>query len=181
MRLPALPVSLSVPRAGLQFHIRAEGNHIRVMEIVPNQIVTKAATDEASISRAEAVADPGRDLLKLAVIERHTGSGRTGLGFVRGFELQLGALASTVAHDAHNIIVVGCSDDAMRAAVELILEMRGGLVAGAGREAVELPVPVAGLMSDQPIKTGAGQFRALLQMARRLGSRLGDPLLTCRV
>jgi len=178
LRLPALPVSLSVPRAGLQFYVPAEGHHIRVIEIIPNQIMTKAATDDASIAHAEAVADPGRDLLKLAVIERHTGSGRTGLGFVRGFGLQLGALASTVAHDAHNIIVVGCSDDAMRAAVELILEMRGGLVAVAGREAVKLPLPIAGLMSDQPIKTVAEQFRALLQMARRMGSRLEDPFMT---
>src|SRR3989442_13975449 len=71
LRLSALPVSLSVPRARLQFHIPAEGHHIRVIEIVPNQIVTKAATDDATMSHAEAVADPGRDLLKLAVIERH--------------------------------------------------------------------------------------------------------------
>ena len=178
LRLATLPVSLSVPRTSLQFRIPAQGNHIRVIEIIPNQIVTRAATDDATIAHAEAVADPGRDLLKLAVIERHTGSGRTGLGFVRGFGLQLGALASTVAHDAHNIIVVGCSDDAMRAAVELILEMRGGLVAVAGREVIKLPLPIAGLMSDQPIETVADHFRTLLRMARRMGSGLDDPFMT---
>lgn len=178
VRLPALPVSLSVPRTGLQFHIPAHGPHVRVIEIIPNQIVTQAGTDDATVQHAEAVADPSRDLLKLAVIERHTGSGRTGLGFVRGFGLRLGALASTVAHDAHNIIVVGASDDAMRAAVELILEMRGGLVAVAGREAVKLPLPIAGLMSDQPITAVADQFRMLLGMARRMGSRLDDPFMT---
>jgi len=171
-------VSLSVPRTSLQFRIPAQGNRMHVIQIIPNQIVTRAATDDATIAHAEAVADPGRDLLKLAVIERHTGSGRTGLGFVRGFGLQLGALASTVAHDAHNIIVVGCSDDAMRAAVELILEMHGGLVAVAGREVIKLPLPIAGLMSDQPIETVADHSRTLLRMARRMGSRLDDPFMT---
>lgn len=178
LRLPVLPVSLSVPRSSLQFHITAQGTRIRVIEIVPNQIVTKAAVDEAPVLHGEVVADPRRDLLKLAVIERHTGSGRTGLGVVRGFGLQLGALASTVAHDAHNIIAVGCSDDAMRAAVELILEMRGGLVAVAGREVARLPLPIAGLMSDQPITAVAEQFRVLLRMAQRMGCRLGDPFMT---
>ncbi len=178
LRLPALPVSLSVPRSGVQFRVPADGTHIRVIEIVPNQIVTKATTDTASIAQGEAIADPGRDLLKLAVIERHTGSGRIGLGFVRGFGLKLGALASTVAHDAHNLIVVGCSDDAMRTAVELVLEMRGGLVAVAGREVAKLPLPIAGLMSDQPIAAVADQSRALLHLAKRMGSPLADPFMT---
>ncbi|MDR7559540.1 MAG: adenine deaminase, partial [Armatimonadota bacterium] len=132
-KLPTVPVSLSVPRSSLRFRIPANGRRVRVIQVIPDQIVTEAAETEAQIEHGEAVADPGRDLLKLAVIERHTGSGRVGLGFVRGFGLRLGALASTVAHDAHNIIVVGASDDAMRAAVEILLEMRGGLVAVAGR------------------------------------------------
>jgi len=178
LRQTVLPVSLSVPRASLRFQIPAKGTRARVIEIIPNQIVTRAAEAEVSVAHGEAVADPGRDLLKLAVIERHTGSGRVGLGFVRGFGLRLGALASTVAHDAHNIIVVGCSDDAMRAAVQLLLEMRGGLVAVAGREVATLPLPIAGLMSDQPITTVADQFRALLRMARRMGSPLEDPFMT---
>jgi len=174
----ALPVALNVPRGSLNFHIPAQGSRIRVIEIVPNQIVTKAGVAHASTVHGEAVADPAHDLLKLAVIERHTGSGRVGLGFVRGFGLTLGALASTVAHDAHNVIVAGCSDDAMRAAVDLILEMRGGLVAVAGREVATLPLPIAGLMSDQPIAQVAERFKALLGMARRMGSRLEDPFMT---
>jgi len=177
-KLPTVPVSLSVPRSSLHFRIPANATRVRVIQVIPDQIVTAAAEAEAKIDHGEAVADPGRDLLKLAVIERHTGSGRVGLGFVRGFGLRLGALASTVAHDAHNIIVVGASDDAMRAAVEVLLEMRGGLVAVAGREAARLPLPIAGLMSDQPITTVAGQLRELLALARRMGSRLGDPFMT---
>jgi len=127
-RLPTVPVSLSVPRGSLRFRIPADGARVRVIQVVPDQIVTAAAEAEPLVEHGEAVADLRRDLLKLAVIERHTGSGRVGLGFVQGFGLRLGALASTVAHDAHNIIVVGASDDAMRAAVEVLLEMRGGLV-----------------------------------------------------
>jgi adenine deaminase len=176
--LPALPVSLSVPRSGLHFRIPAAGRRVRVIEIVPDQIVTRAGVDDALLQNHEVVADPSRDLLKLAVIERHTGSGRVGLGLVRGFGLRLGALASTVAHDAHNLIVVGCSDDAMRAAVDLILEMRGGMVAVAGREVARLPLPIAGLMSDQPIGAVADQFRRLLALAARMGSRLTDPFMT---
>jgi adenine deaminase len=177
-QLSALPVSLNVRRTGLHFRIPTAGSRVRVIEIVPNQIVTKALIADAPVAHGEVVADPSRDLLKLVVIERHTGSGRVGLGLVRGFGLTLGALASTVAHDAHNIIVTGCSDDAMRAAVELLLEMRGGLVAVAGREAVTLPLPIAGLMSDQPIAAVAEQLRALLHMAGRMGSRLADPFMT---
>ncbi|MDQ7819246.1 MAG: adenine deaminase [Armatimonadota bacterium] len=175
---PALPVSLSIRRSSLHFRIPAAGRRVRVIEIVPDQIVTGAGVDDAPLDGSEVVADPARDLLKLAVLERHTGSGRVGLGLVRGFGLRLGALASTVAHDAHNLIVVGCSDEAMRAAVEVILEMRGGLVAVAGREVARLPLPLAGLMSDQPIAAVADQFRRLRALASRMGSRLTDPFMT---
>jgi len=177
-RLPALRGSVNVPRATLHFRIPARGRRIRVIDVIPNQIVTAAGEAEATIAAGEAVADPQKDLLKMAVIERHTGSGRVGLGFVRGFGLKLGALASTVAHDAHNIIVVGTSDDAMRAAVELVLEMQGGLVAVAGREEARLPLPIAGLMSDEPVPVVAAQQRALLRIARRMGCPLDDPFMT---
>lgn len=178
LRSPALPVSLNVRRSSLHFRIPADGTRIRVIDIIPNQIKTRASVAEAPIANGEVVADPSRDLLKLAVIERHTGSGRLGMGLVRGFALTLGAFASTVAHDAHNIIVTGCSDEAMRTAVELLLEMRGGLVAVAGRDAVRLPLPIAGLMSDQPIGAVAEQLRTLLAMARRMGCPLADPFMT---
>ncbi len=177
-KLPTVPVSLSVPRSALRFHIPAAGRRVRVIQVVPDQIVTEGAVDEPGWDHGEAVADPRRDLLKLAVIERHTGSGRVGVGFVRGFGLHLGALASTVAHDAHNIIVVGASDDEMRAAVEVILEMRGGLVAVAGREVSSLPLPIAGLMSENAIETVAQRMRGLLDLAHRMGSPLADPFMT---
>ncbi len=177
-RLPALRSSINVPRSTLHFRVPAHGRRVRVIEVIPNQIITGASTAEAAIVNGEAVADVGRDLLKIALIERHTGSGRVGLGFIRGFGLQLGALASSVAHDAHNIVVVGVTDDAMRTAVELILEMQGGMVAVAGREIVTLPLPIAGLMSDEPATAVADRMRALQRTARRMGSALDDPFMT---
>ena len=170
--------SVNVPRTTLHFRVPAQGRRIRIIEVIRDQILTGAAIDEATTVNSEAVADPGRDLLKLALIERHTGSGRIGLGFVRGFGLKMGALASTVAHDAHNIIVVGADDESMRAAIDIILDMQGGLVAVAGREVARLPLPIAGLMSDEPLPMVAQAYRALLQTARRMGSTLDDPFTT---
>ena len=178
IREPLLPVSINVSRSSLHFRLPAQGSRVRVINIIPNQIMTNAGEAEATIVGGEAVADAKKDLLKLAVIERHTGSGRVGLGFVRGFGLKLGALASTVAHDAHNLIVVGADDESMRAAVEVIMEMKGGQVAVAGREVARLPLPIAGLMSDKPITQVAENVRALLQMTRRMGSQLEDPFMT---
>jgi adenine deaminase len=177
-RPPAVRGSVNVPRQTLHFRVPARGRRLRVIEVIPDQILTGAAVADARIVAGEVVADPARDVLKLAVIERHSGSGRVGVGFARGFGLRFGALASSVAHDAHNIVVVGASDDAMRAAVELVLEMQGGLVATAGRETVTLPLPIAGLMSDRPLAEVAAAQRRLLDLARRMGSRLADPFHT---
>ncbi len=176
--LPRLRSSVNVPRHTLHFRIPADGRRVRVIEVIPNQLLTGAGEADAAIQNGEAVADPERDLLKLAVIERHTGSGRIGLGFIRGFGLKFGALASSVAHDAHNIVAVGASDEDMRSAVELVLEMQGGQVAVAGREAARLPLPIAGLMSEEPAAVVADQMRALQRMARRMGSPLEDPFMT---
>jgi adenine deaminase len=180
-RLPALRSSINVSPGTLHFRIAAPAAarvpRVRVIDLIPNQLITGAGVAEAMVQDGEVVADPGRDLLKLAVIERHTGSGRIGLGIVRGFGLRFGALASTVAHDAHNLIVVGASDDPMRAAVEIIVAMQGGLVAVAGREVARLPLPIAGLMSPEPLPVVADGLRELLQVARRMGSTLEDPFM----
>jgi adenine deaminase len=177
-RLPALRGSVNVPRHSLQFKVPAQGRRIRVINVVPDQIFTTASVDDAAVVAGEAVADPGRDLLKLAVIERHTGSGRLATGFIRGFGLRTGALASTVAHDAHNLIVVGATDDAMRAAAEAALEMQGGLVAVGERDTVRLPLPIGGLMSDEPLSVVAEGLRRLQESARSMGSVLTDPFMT---
>lgn len=177
-KLPMLRGSINLLSSSLHFGIPALGRRARVIEVVPDQLITGAGEAEVTIVNGEAVADAGRDILKLAVIERHTGSGRVGLGFVRGFGLKRGALASTIAHDAHNLIVLGASDEAMRAAVECVLEMQGGLVVADGGEITSLPLPIAGLMSEEPLERVAEGQRAVLAAAQRLGVLLADPFMT---
>lgn len=170
---------LQVPSDRLSFKVAAKGKHVRVIEAVPDQIITRGAILDAHIVDGCAEADPGRDLLKIAVIERHRGTGRIGLGFIRGFGLKTGALAATVAHDSHNIIVVGGADADMHAAVAELIRMGGGLTAVEnGRATARLALPIAGLMSDLPIEQVRGRLDRLLQAARRLGSTLPDPFMT---
>ena len=123
-----------------------------------------------------AVADPGRDLTKVAVVERHLGTGRVGLGLVRGFGLERGALASTVAHDAHNVVVVGVSDHDMRRAVRRLAETGGGVVVVEdGGVRAEVRLPVAGLLSTDPVDEVVAASRACVEAARRLGCTLPSP------
>jgi adenine deaminase len=152
------------------------GGSARVIGIVPGQIVTDSLVDEPPVHAGEAVADHGRDLAKIAVIERHLGTGRVGLGFVRGFGLERGAIASTVAHDAHNIVVVGMNDASMAAAVRRLANRGGGIVVVDGADVLaELPLPVAGLLSDAPLDEVVAASRAVVAAARSLGCRLEAP------
>ena len=126
-----------------------------------------------------AMADTSRDLAKIAVVERHLGTGRIGLGFVRGFGLERGAIASTIAHDAHNIVVVGVEDDDMARAVQRLAEIGGGLVVIADRGVqAELPLPVAGLLSDAPLAEVVEASRACVKAAEALGCRYPAPFQT---
>ena len=175
---PAAPC-MNVNLEALDFAVSASGRRVRVMEVVPDQIVTRQSTETAPLAGGHLVSDPSRDLLKIAVVERHTGSGRIGIGMVRGFGLQRGALASSVAHDSHNIIVAGVSDPDMRAAVTAVVRMGGGLAAAAGGELLAgLPLPVAGLMSVEPVPVVSAALDRLLRAARGLGSPLTDPFMT---
>ncbi len=122
---------------------------------------------------------PERDLATIAVVERHLGTGRIGLGFVGGSGLQRGALASTVAHDAHNIIVVGMNDEDMARAVTRLGELGGGIVVVDGGEiTAELPMPVAGLLADAPLAEVIEQSLACNDAARALGWSGATPFLT---
>jgi adenine deaminase len=125
-------------------------------------------------------ADPGRDLAKVAVIERHRGTGRTGLGLVTGFGLQRGAMASTIAHDAHNLVVVGMDDADMAAAANRLAEIGGGQVAVVdGRVVAEVPCPIGGLLSDLPAEQVAAAAQTLDDAAgRELGATLPAPVMT---
>lgn len=156
----------------------AAGGTLRVIGVVPDQLWTEHRTLPATVRGGEAVADPGRDLLKIAVLERHRGSGRTGLGFVQGLGLRRGALAGTFAHDHHNLVVAGADDASMATAARAVAEVGGGLVAASGERVIErLPLPLAGLMSDRPIEEVRATLDRLLTAARELGSPLHDPFM----
>jgi adenine deaminase len=174
-----LPAGLIVDTGKVDFSIPATTENIRVIDIIPHQLVTRSLVEPASIVDGVAVSSPDRDILKIAVIERHTGSTGMSKAFVRGFGLKEGALASSVAHDSHNIIVVGCSDEDMAVALQTVVNMKGGLtVACNGESIADLPLPIAGIMSNRPVEHVRKRLDALGHAAHDLGSRLTDPFMT---
>ncbi|HEX2428084.1 MAG TPA: adenine deaminase, partial [Gaiellaceae bacterium] len=161
------------------FAIPWSGGTARAIGLVENQVVTESLERELVVEDGLAVADSDRDLAKIAVVERHLATGRVGLGFVAGSGLRRGALASSVAHDAHNLVVVGMSDRDMVFAVERLAELGGGIVAVDDlRVLAECPLPVAGLLSDAPLADVVGQSRACNEAARELGWSGATPFLT---
>jgi len=157
----------------------SDSRKIKVIEIVPNQIITREALETLLLRDGQIVSDVERDILKLVVVERHQATGNVGLGFVRGFGLKRGALASTVAHDAHNLVVVGVNDEDIIAAIRVLEEMRGGQVAVAdGEIKAALGVPIAGLVSDQPLEVVIEKIAALNAAAKSLGSTLAAPFMS---
>ncbi len=173
------PSPMMIDVRNLDFSIPAAGRSIRVIQVQEGQIVTGSLTTEANIDQGRVVSDPGRDLLKLAVIERYSGNGGLGLGFVSGFGLKRGALASTVAHDSHNLVVVGATDGDMLQAAARLVEIGGGLVAvEKGRVLAELALPLAGLMSPEPLAKVRRCLDDLLAAASGLGCVLSDPFMS---
>jgi adenine deaminase len=161
------------------FSIRAEGASVNIIQVVPHQIVTKRVTESAPISNGEVVADTDRDILKIAVIERHKGTGSFSVGLIRGFGLKQGALASTVAHDSHNIVVVGTSDRDMIFAAKELASLGGGMTAVANETVLaRLPLPIAGLMSDRPVEEVKDGVERIVHSARDLGCELEGPFAT---
>ena len=156
-----------------------DGARARVIGLVPDQVVTDSLVEAPSVLDGQAVADADRDLAKIGVLERHLGTGRIGLGLVRGFGLQGGALGSTVAHDAHNLVVVGVDDADMAGAVERLAELGGGIVAVEnGKVLAELPLPVGGLLADLPLAEVVERSAACNAAAKRLGCTGATPFLT---
>jgi adenine deaminase len=158
------------------FALPSNGGRARVIGVIPDQIVTEALVEDPTTRDGQAVADAERDLAKIAVVERHLGTGRIGVGLVRGFGLSGGALASTIAHDAHNIVAVGMSDDDIQLAVERLTALGGGIIVVAdGEVKAELPLPVAGLLADLPLDEVVAASRACVEAARELGCTLPSP------
>jgi len=177
-RQPTINCPLKVKLKPNSLRIPAKGPRIRVIGSLPDQLVTQHQTVPAHVVDGQAVSDPTRDLLKMAVLDRHHGSGNVGLGFINGIGLKRGAIAGTVAHDHHNLVVIGVDDESMLAAINAVIQMGGGLVATDGEKVLaSLPLPVAGLMSDRPIEQVRDAYRALLEASLDLGSPLHDPFM----
>ncbi len=173
VHLEAPAIDFRIPAAD----VPAAGE-VRVIGIVPDQLITENLLMAPRIEDGFLVADPARDLLKIAVVERHRGTGNVGLGLVKGFGLTRGALAGTVAHDHHNLIVAGADDRSMATAARAVTEAGGGLAAAVGERVLALqPLPIAGLMSDQPIEEVRSRLDELLDAARGLGSTLREPFM----
>lgn len=176
---PAFLDTVRIDWSRVSFAIPAGGRRVRVIEIVADQIVTGQGTAEIPLRNGRAEADPLRDVLKLAVLERHGRTGRLGLGFVRGMGLRSGALASTVAHDHHNLVVVGADDASMETAARAVAAVGGGQAAAHGDTILAcLPLPIAGLLSDAPAESVRAGAEALRIAARDLGSGLRSPFST---
>ena len=150
-----------------------------VIGLVPDQVVTESLVEAPTVRDGEAAADADRNLAKIAVLERHLGTGRMGIGLVRGFGLKRGALGSSVAHDAHNLVVVGMNDADMAQVVERLAVLGGGIVAVEdGAVLAELPLPVGGLLADLPLAEVVERSAACTAAAERLGCTGSTPFLT---
>ena len=161
------------------FKIRAEvSKSIRVIGLIKDQIITEIKEAEPKVAEGFVRPDPDRDLLKIAVVERHKGTGNIGLGFVRGFGFKKGAIASSVSHDSHNVIAVGTNDEDIFLAVKETERIKGGaVVVSAGKVLASLSLPIAGLMSDMPLKEVADAWKRVEETARSLGSHLYHPFM----
>jgi adenine deaminase len=156
--------------------LEARTGKARIIELIPEQIETRQMIMPIPVRNGFVASDTDRDILRLLVIERHKATGNTGFGLVKGFGLRSGALASTVAHDSHNIIVVGVDDEDILKAVSEIKKLHGGqVVVNKGKILASLPLPVAGLMSDKPVTAVAKRISAVHQAARRLGVTIEGP------
>ncbi len=164
---------------GDEFRIPAKKGRVRVIGIIPNQIVTKHKVVTPKLAGREVVSDTKRDILKTFVLERHTASGRIGKGLVQGFGIKRGAVATSIAHDSHNIIAIGVDDADIFKAVIHINKIGGGVVAVSDGEVMaDVKLPIAGLMSDKPLREVAEAVRKITLAIQDLGSELEDPIMT---
>jgi adenine deaminase len=150
----------------------------RVIDIIPGELLTNETVLPICFDTCDGV-DTTKDILKLAVIERHHATGEIGLGYIRGMGLSSGAIAASVSHDAHNLIIVGADDADMVAAGEIVRQMGGGFAVVRNRECLaQLPLPIGGLMSDLDIVHVAEADRELRVAAKKLGTGESDPFMT---
>jgi adenine deaminase len=162
----------------VHFDLRSLSDRIRVIGCQPDQLTTEHRLMRGKSVDGRAVGDIASDVLKMAVIERHRGTGNVGLGFIQGVGLKRGAIAGTVAHDHHNLVTIGADDESMQCAARAAAMDGGGLAVAVGdRIVARLPLPIGGLMSDKPIADVAAAYDGLIGSARELGSALHDPFM----
>ena len=159
------------------FEVYAKSDSVNVISVFNGQLFTKKEKHSIKIENKNAVSDIKNDILKIAVVNRYF-SVKPSVAFVKNFGLKTGAIASSVAHDSHNIVVVGCSDKEMAKAVNLIIKNKGGLSWANGYNSDILPLPFAGLMTSEPYNKVAKKYREMEDMARKMGSSLKAPYMT---
>lgn len=174
----AFPSSMHVREVSIDaLRVRREGDTVKVIGISPGQLLTRKELVSVP-SGEEVLPDTNADILKVAVFERHHQTGNVGVGFVKGLGIKTGAVATTVAHDSHHLIVVGADDDDMLHAARACINMKGGVAVVREKETLAaLPLPLFGLMSDRPLKDVARRFKGVHEAITSLGSTLPDPLM----
>ena len=179
-KVPRIPRSMRLKTLKKEdLSLRTTRPMAKVIQLVPNQILTRKVMKRVIVKDRIACPNPREDVLKVVVAERHHATGNVGIGWVQGFGLKKGAIGSSVAHDSHNIVVVGTNDPDALKAVQTIQAMGGGLVAVADEKVLaSVPLPVAGLMSELPVVRVHQQMEVLKQSARDLGCKLPDPFMT---
>ncbi len=175
-----LPASMNVDWEKVNdLSIEVAGRSVNIIEVIPGQIVTKKTVEPAPVENGRVVSDPTRDILKMAVIERHHGTGSFSVGLIKGFGLKEGAVGCTVAHDSHNIIVVGVTDADMMAAARGLEVIGGGMVVVSNGVVIQrVPLPIAGLMSNATVEEVERDLRAATAAAQKLGCKLENPFAT---
>lgn len=159
--------------------IKAESDTVKAIEVISNQLVTKSVKAKINIVDGYALSNTEEDILKILVIERHKASGNIGKGFVKGFGIKSGAIASTVAHDSHNMIVIGTNDDDMLKAIKELVKSQGGKVIIQNGEVIaKLELPIAGLMSEENAKTVIQKSEELKKGEKLIGCKLNEPFMT---
>ena len=159
------------------FRLPAQGEHIRVIEAIDGQLITGELNEIATVIDGNVISIPERNIHKIVVVNRYQ-EAKPAMGFIRNFGLLEGAIASSIAHDSHNIIAVGVSDEDICRAVNLIIEHKGGICAVSKNREMMLPLPVAGIMSNDEYTEVALKYSALDRMAKELGSQLHAPFMT---
>lgn len=161
------------------FAIKVNSKNVKVIEIIKNQLVTKSTISDIKLENGFAQSNIDKDVLKICVIERHHATGKIGKGFIKGLGLKTGAIASSVAHDSHNIMVVGTNDADMFLAVQELIKSQGGkIVVKNGKVLSKLALPVAGLMSDKDFKEIKKSCIDLSKNVKKLGTTLDDIFMT---